>query len=165
MRMVLTQTGSRRAGAPLALALSVVLAGAVPALAQSTPASANDPVAELLSAHGEMYHRAQDSEQDPEELRTTRALNDEITARNTLAENQERADREAFEAAEARYRIEMSAADAERARYEENLRASQEARRRYDLELADWQATVEACQRGDRVRCAAGSAPPRTPAF
>jgi hypothetical protein len=52
---------------------------------------------------GEAYHRADDSEQDPDELRTTRALNDEVAARNQLAENQDRADQEAFELERARY--------------------------------------------------------------
>ena len=165
MRMDVTRRGFGGVRAPWALALGLVLLGAAPALAQTAPAPGYDPVAELLRARGEAYHRAPDSEQNPEEVRTTRALNDEIAARDALADNQERADREASEADEARYRSERTAADADRARYEENVRASEEARRRYELELADWRATVEACQRGDRVRCAAGAMPARTPPY
>ena len=163
MRMNFTRHSRARARSPLALApalaLGLALLGAVPVFAQTAP----DPVEELLRARGESYHRAPDSDQDPEEVRITRALNDEIAARDTLAENQERADREAADAAQARYDREMAAADADRARYEESLRSADEARRRYELELADWRATVDACRRGDRTRCAAGSMPPRTP--
>ncbi len=163
MRMDFTWHNQAWAGSPRALApavaLGLALLGAVPVLAQTAP----DPVEELLRARGESYHRAPDSEQDPEEMRITRALNDEIAARDALAENQERADREAADAAQARYDREMAAADADRARYDESLRAADEARRRYELELADWRATIEACQRGDRARCAAGSLPARTP--
>ena len=36
----------------------------------------------LLKARGEAYHRASDDQQTQEELRTTRALNDEIAAQN-----------------------------------------------------------------------------------
>jgi hypothetical protein len=158
MRLNFTRYGL---GVAQGMALGVALLGAAPVLAQTAP----DPVEALLRARGEAYHRAPDAEQDPEELRVTRALNDEIAARNALAENQERADREAADAAQARYDRDMAAADTDRARYDETLRAADEARRRYELELADWRATVDACQRGDRARCAAGSMPVRTPPY
>lgn len=165
MRMDFTRNNRVRARSPLALApalaLGLALLGAVPVLAQT----AADPVEELLRARGESYHRAPDSEQDPEEVRITRALNDEIAARDALVDNQERADREAADAAQARYDREMAAADADRARYDESLRAADEARRRYELELADWHATMDACRRGDRARCAAGYMPARTPPY
>jgi len=161
MRIDFTRHGRGRARSRLALAVGVALLGAAPVLAQTAP----DPVEELLRARGESYHRAPDAAQDPAEVRVTRALNDEIAARDALAENQERADREAADAAQASYEREVAAADANRARYEEDLRAAEEARRRYDLEIADWRATVEACRRGDRARCAAGSIPARAPAL
>lgn len=165
MRMEFTRRGLGRARSPLplapALAIGLALLGAAPVVAQTAP----DPVEELLRARGEAYHRAPDSEQNPEEMRITRALNDEIAARDALAENQERADREAADTAQARYDREMADADADRARYDESLRVAEEARRRYELELADWRATVDACQRGDRARCAAGGMPARTPPY
>lgn len=161
MRIDFTRHGRGRARSRLALAVGVALLGAAPVLAQTAP----DPVEELLRARGESYHRAPDAAQDPAEVRITRALNDEIAARDALAENQERADREAADAAQARYNTEMAAAEADRARYDQSLRAAEEARRRYELELADWRATIDACRRGDRVRCAAGSLPVRTPPY
>ena len=159
MRTDCTRNGGALLAAPLALALALL--GSTPALAQTAP----DPVEALLQAADEDHDRAPDARQDPEAVRVTRALNDEIAARDALAENQERADREAADAAQASYEREMAAADANRARYEEDLRAAEEARRRYDLEIADWRATVEACRRGDRARCAAGSIPARAPAL
>ncbi len=143
------------------LTLALALIGASPTLAQTAP----DPVEALLRSAGETQDRAPVSEHYPEAVRITRALNDEVAARDALAENQERADREAADAAQARYDQEMAVAAADQARYEENLRAAEESRRRYDLEVADWRATVEACRRGDRARCAAGSVPARAPAL
>nr|WP_316628132.1 hypothetical protein [uncultured Brevundimonas sp.] len=83
----------------LVLALAVA---AAPAVAQNMPHNASqtqpytgpgayrdqralpDPADReaLLKARGEAYHRAGDNRQTEEELRATRALNDEITARN-----------------------------------------------------------------------------------
>ncbi len=131
----------------------------------STPAAASqatpqDPVEDLLRARGEAYHRASDEEQDPAEVRTTQALNAEIAAQNELAESQERSDRDAFEAANAAREAEIAAAEAaaasERAAYEVVLRASDEARAQHERDMADWRATVAACERGDRARCEAG---------
>lgn len=147
-----------------------------PAIAPPPKAPATPPAAPTAAAPaetapalapGEAYHRADDAQQTPEELRITRALNDEITARNTLIENQEQADRRAYEAARAQYDRER-AAEAEVARsdkeqYDRAARAAEEAQRRYELALRDWQATVAACQRGDTARCKAGSQPPISP--
>jgi len=153
-----TPSGRAMLAAPLTLALALVIATS--ASAQTAP----DPVEVLLRSAGVTSDRALNPDnQDPEEVRITRALNDEIAARDALARNQERADREAADAAQARYDQELATADAARARYEENLRAAEEARRRHDLEVADWRATVEACRRRDRARCAAGSVPARAP--
>ena len=145
------------------LMLAAIVAAGAPAAGQSPPAAEPDAVEELLRARGEAYHRAADEEQDPAELRTTRALNDEIASRNALAGNQESADRETFDAAQARYEQDMAAADADRVRYEADMRAAEDARLRYERALADWGATVRACEIGDRTRCAAGSMSPRTP--
>lgn len=149
--------------------LAVLVLAAQPAATQvaktpappqaATPTSLDD----LLRARGEAYSRAPDSEQDPEEQRVTRALNAEIAAQNDLAESQENADFAAYREAQNRRDRDILASEAEAAearhRHNEQLRASDEALRRYEAALADWRATVAACQRGDRVRCAAGQAP------
>ena len=90
----------------------------------ATPPPVND---------GEAYHRAEDSEQTPEELRTTRALNDEIASRNQLAENQEQADR-------ARHEAEVAAATQARLAYEEEVRRANAAQSEWDAQQARWQA-------------------------
>ena len=152
----------------LAAALSIVLGAflTAPALAQtSTPpkpaqAAPSDPVADLLRRQGERYHRAPDSAQDPDELRRTQALNDEITAQNDLAENEDRANAAAHAKAQAQYQSELETAEAERLRYESDLRTAAEAKALYERQMADWQATVAACERGDRARCNAGRQAP-----
>lgn len=102
---------------------------------------------------GEAYHRADDARQDLAEVRTTRALNDEIVSRNQLAENQERADRNAYEATVAR-------ATRERLAYEEAARQADAARRQWEVERdaaerarGQYAADLLACRAGDRARC------------
>lgn len=117
--------------------------------AQSAPQSPDsDPVAELLRRQGERYRRAPDSAQDPDELRQTQALNDEIVAQNDLAENEDRAKTAAHAREQARYQAQLEAAEA--------LRLRHEAEALHQRQMADWQATVAACERGDRARCNAG---------
>ena len=154
------------------IALSALLA--LPALAQTPrptsppvkPAQtvSSDPVGDLLRRQGERYHRAPDSAQDPEELRRTQALNDEIVAQNDLAENEDRTNQAAYAEAQRRYQAEVAQSDAQaraaREQHEADLRAAAEAQARYDGEMADWRATVAACERGDRARCNAGRRPP-----
>lgn len=158
---------------PALAALALVLI-ATPVLAQtaakpakpSTPvqASPSDPVADLLRRQGERYHRAPDSAQDPDELRRTQALNAEIVAQNDLAENEDRANAAAHAQAQARYQaeVERTEADARAAReqHDADLRAAAEAQTRYEQQMADWRATVAACERGDRARCNAGRQAP-----
>lgn len=138
-----------------------------PAAAPAAPTAAAPVETAPALAPGEAYHRADDAQQTPEELRITRALNDEITARNTLIENQEQADRRAYEAARAQYDRERAAeaevAQSDKEQYDRAARAAEEAQRRYELAMRDWQATVAACQRGDTARCKAGSQPPISP--
>jgi len=76
----------------------------------------------LLRAKGEAYHRAEDSRQTEEELRLTRALNDEIAAQNALADKADEAARLDYDAAVARHQIEVRQA-------EEQARAAAEATR------------------------------------
>ena len=81
--------------------LMLAAALASPVQAQTTSPTAPDPYRDqralpdpadpnsrdaLLKARGEAYHRASDDQQTQEELRTTRALNDEIAAQNALAD-------------------------------------------------------------------------------
>lgn len=158
---------------PQTLALTLALAAlAAPAGAQSTAPRADQPqtqtqtqtqardhVAEML-AKGERYRRAPDSAQDPDELRRTQALNAEIVAQNDLAENEDRANQTAQAEAQRRWQAELDQTEADaraaRERHEADLRAAGEAQARYDREMADWRATVAACERGDRARCNAG---------
>lgn len=166
------RTPSLRTGVAMA---AVLCAGAVAAQtpprdavadllpAQAAPAAA-EPSIDATVADGGTYGRAPDAEQDPEEVRITRALNAEVTAQNALADNQESGDREAADAA--RREVEAQAAVQASARIESSeagLRAAAEAQRRHDLVIADWRATVRACERGNKARCRAGSQPARTP--
>jgi hypothetical protein len=112
--------------APAALAQT---AGKPAKPAASVPAAPSDPVGDLLR-QGERYHRAPDSAQNPDELRRTQALNDEIVAQNDLAENEDRAN------------------------------AAADAQAEYERRMEDWRATVAACERGDRARCNAGRQSP-----
>ena len=141
------------------LTVPVVAQTQPPALmaAQSAPQSpGSDPVAELLRRQGERYRRAPDSAQDPDELRQTQALNDEIAAQNDLAENEDRANAAAYARAQAQYQSELETAEAQRMIHESDLRTAAEAQALHQRQMADWQATVAACERGDRARCNAG---------
>ncbi len=107
------------------------------------------------AASGETSQHTSEAKQDPAEVRTTQALNAEITARNTLAENQERADQAAFEAARARWEEQQALNLQARLDWEASVRAAEEARRRWEADRARWEADVRACEAGDRSRCAA----------
>lgn len=148
--------------APAALAQTPARQPAKPAVSAS--AAPNDPVGDLLRRQGERYHRARDAAQNPEELRRTQALNDEIVAQNDLAENEDRANAAAHAKAQAQYQAELEQADAAaraaRDRHEADLRAAAEAQADYERQIADWRATVAACERGDRARCNAGRQSP-----
>lgn len=139
-----------------------------PVAGQTAPKAADpyaptDPV-ELeawLRARGEAYHRAPDSQQTPEELARTAALNAEIAARNDQAEAREQADIAAYEASKAEYEAaarayeaEASAAATARANYEADLRAAEAARAQYERDQAEWRRRVAACESGVRSACA-----------
>ncbi len=114
----------------------------------------NDPAAReaLERARGEAYHRAEDSKQTEEELRLTRALNDEIAAQNSLADQADEAARLEYDAALARHQIEVR-------RTEDQARAAAEATRaaqdQYDRDYAAWREQVRLCQSGFREACTA----------
>ena len=167
-----------KAMTPAALVLIGLLASAGsshaqktdPRAAQTEATTTADPVDRLLTrsdadpaaiaGEGEAYHRSDDAEQDPAEVRTTQALNEEIASRNTLAENQERADQEAFELERARYQATVDQATRDRLAYEEAVRQSETARRQWEIERdaaeqarGQYAADVLACRAGDRSRC------------
>jgi len=157
----------------IAAVLSMALAGTAQAQKSGAQAQTGDQADALLSQavrtetpppvnDGEAYHRADDAEQDPAELRTTQALNDEIASRNQLAENQERADQAAFEAERAKYEATVTQSTQAQLAYEEDVRRSSAAQtqwqadqERWAAERARWEADVRACNAGDRTRCAA----------
>ncbi|MFC5344277.1 hypothetical protein ACETK8_00230 [Brevundimonas staleyi] len=145
-----------------AFAVLALTAGAAQAQKPTGQAHAADRADQLLSQaqpatptvnDGEAYHRADDSEQDPAEVRTTQALNDEIASRNQLAQNQEDADR-------ARYEETVTASTQAQLAYEADVRRSQAAQSdweaeqaRWQAERARWEADVRACEAGNRSRC------------
>lgn len=150
------------AGGLLALLMTAGLARGQASPRQEFPA---DPVAALLPAapspakpapvvnDGEAWHRAPDARQDPAELRTTRALNDEILQRNLLAERQEQADQAVFEAERTRYEAEVTRAREAQLVYEAALREAEAAQQRWAADRAQWEADIRACEAGDRTRC------------
>lgn len=166
--------------ATLALAALLMTAGASyaqktdPRASQTQAAPLADPVDQLLrqpdatpvatvpTNDGEAYRRADDAQQDPAEVRTTQALNDEIAAQNQLADNQDRADQEAFELERARYQATVDQATRDRLAYEEAVRQSDAAQRQWEIDRdaaerarGQYAADVLACRAGDRRRCAA----------
>lgn len=144
--------------------ICALLGAAAPALAapQQTPdpyrdqrvlPDPNDPKAReaLEQARGEAYHRADDSKQTEEELRTTRALNAEIAAQNELADRSDEAARLEYDAALARHQIEVRRIQEETRAAAEATRAAQE---QYDRDYAAWRERVRLCQSGVRTACA-----------
>ena len=115
------------------------------------PSDANSHEA-LLKARGEAYHRASDDQQTEEELRTTRALNDEIAAQNALADKADEAARLDYDAALARHQIEVSQGEEQTRAAAESARASQA---QYDSDYAAWQEQVRLCRLGFREACTA----------
>lgn len=151
--------GSRMTATAVAMVV-MLLAGAAQAQKPGAQAQPNDQADQLLGStapvnDGEAYHRAPDSAQDPTELRTTQALNNEIAAQNDLAAGIERAEQEKHEAA-------VAQSTADRLAYEESVRQSDAAQQRWQAEQSRWQADrarweadVRACEAGDQTRCAA----------
>jgi hypothetical protein len=149
-----------RTGTVTALVAALAFAGGVQAQSTKPPADRADALLTAAATpqttpvnDGEAYHRADDAEQDPAEVRTTQALNDEIASRNQLAQNQEDADR-------AKYEETVTVSTQAQLAYEEDVRRSQAAQSEWEAEQARWQAErarweadVRACEAGDRTRC------------
>jgi hypothetical protein len=176
----------RTAPAPAAVAAAVLALLAGPALAQSTapadnvttllgssapaPAAQQNPAsAAALELKGETNGPAPDSEQNPVEVSITQRLNAQVAERNELADQTDRANAAAYSSAVHEYKEEKADVQAEterqtldaqiNAQSRAEYSADQEAR--YQKAMADWRATVAACDRGDTARCNAGSMPAR----
>lgn len=144
----------------LSLAVTLILLNADAARSQDRvdqllAGGGTKPGAELVVAD----RAASNVGQDPVELRTTQALNAEVTARNDLAEDQERADQAEFQAERARWEARQALNLQARLDWEASVRAAEEARRRWEADRARWEADVRACEGGDRSRCAAPEQP------
>ncbi|WP_295226937.1 hypothetical protein [uncultured Brevundimonas sp.] len=140
--------------APVAAQTTTAPATADPYRDQRALPDPADPASRdaLLKARGEAYHRANDAQQTEEELRTTRALNDEIAAQNALADKTDAANRLDYDAALARHQIEVSQAEEQARAAAETARLAQE---KYDRDYAAWQEQVRLCRTGFRPACTA----------
>ena len=167
-----TRTPFRFAPAALALMAGAALAQTpAPQTAPQTAAPATTSTLTLdatLRAKGEQYHRAPDAEQNPAELNVTQRLNADVAARNEAADRQDAAaatEQEAAASSErAQYRADVTATEAENADRAAEARAvaafNAEQRDRYEKAMADWRATMRACETGDTARCRAGQQRP-----
>ena len=152
--------------APLAAAVLALIAGS--ALAQTQGQTPSPAVEAQLAVKGEQYHRAPDSAQNPAEVSATQRLNTQVAAQGDLAAQQNRA--AAVEArvdrAEYREAVADSRAEAERQQVDASINAQSRAefnaeqQARYEKAMADWRATVRACETGDTARCRAGQQQP-----
>lgn len=139
----------------LMLCSALILGLTAPAMAQNAAPEAKtpDPVAQALRERGEAYRHAPDEKQDPQEQRTTNALNAEILDQNDLAEMRDRANQAEYAKAQAEYQAELARVEAERQRIDaenaQNQARYQAEQERYARVRADW----EACNKGDRSRC------------
>ena len=95
-------------------------------------------------------HRAGDDQQTEEEMRATRALNDEIAAQNALADKVDDAARLDYDAALARHQIEVHQGEEQARAAAEATRAAQD---QYDKDYAAWREQVRLCQSGVRSAC------------
>ena len=136
------------------LCSALVLGLAAPAAAQkAAPPQSADPVAQALRERGEAYHRADDAKQDPQEQRTTNALNAEILDQNDLAEMRDRANQAEYAKAEAEYQAELARVEAERLRIEAQVQAEEAARLRAQAEQAE--AVLDSAQIDQGAKVAA----------
>ncbi|AQR60811.1 hypothetical protein BZG35_03440 [Brevundimonas sp. LM2] len=138
--------------------LALALLWPMASLAQTTDLQTPDPVARLLPPAATVGDegvepRVASAAPDAAEARVTRALNDEIVARNQLAENQDRADLEAYEQERARYQVVVDQATRDRLAYEEAAREWEVAKDRAEEARGRYAADLLACRAGDRSRC------------
>ncbi|MDB5421364.1 MAG: cell wall hydrolase [Brevundimonas sp.] len=158
--------------AVLALMAGAALAQASPQTSPRTAPAASTVVLDAqLRARGEAYHRAPDSSQNPVELTVTQRLNSDVAARNAAADRQDATtsarnaeDEAAYQADQAQYREDAAETQAENADRAADARAvaafNADQRARYEKAMADWRATMRACETGDTARCRAGQQRP-----
>jgi hypothetical protein len=150
----------------LSLAALALMAAPAMALSQAAPAAPStpaDPVEALLRQKGEQYHRAPDAAQNPAEVSATQRLNTEVSIRNEMAEQADRLNAAQVRAARAEYREQVADNQAEMERREIDATINAQSRAefnaeqqaRYEAAMADWRATVWACETGDTARCRA----------
>jgi hypothetical protein len=122
-----------------------------------------------LELKGETNGPAPDSEQNPVEVSITQRLNAQVAERNELADQTDRANAAAHAEAVHEYREEKADVEAETERQQIDAQINAQSRAEYDADqearyqkaMADWRATVAACERGNTPRCQAGSMPAR----
>lgn len=93
----------------------------------------------------------------------TRSLNTQVSQRLLEAERKEAADAAAYREAMARYEAEVARYNDRSAQVAQTLEVRRDnidhEQDLYNQRMAEWRATVAACEAGDRVRCASGKAP------
>ncbi|GEM_PF-276773 len=176
---------------PAALAIAALLASPAFAQQSTTPAPADNVATLLgapaptpasqartsaaastdaaLELKGETNAPAPDSEQNPAELSITARLNSEVAARDELADQTDRANQAAYARSQSEYKEAVADRQAEIERQAIDTQINAQSRAEYNAEqedryqkaMADWRATVAACDRGDASRCRAGSMPAR----
>ncbi|QTC91359.1 cell wall hydrolase [Brevundimonas goettingensis] len=177
--------------APVLLAVATLLAGPVLAqstapvdnvdalLGASAQTSAQTPArpaqvpnpasATALELKGETNAPAPDSEQNPVEVSITQRLNAQVAERNELADQTDHTNQAAYAEAVHEYTEQKADVEAETERQAIDAQINAQSRAEYDADqearyqkaMADWRATVAACDRGDTARCNAGSMPAR----
>jgi hypothetical protein len=135
--------------------------------APATQTSASTTAA--LELKGETNGPAPDSEQNPVEVSITQRLNAQVAQRNELADQTDQANAVAHAEAVHEYREQKADVEAETERQQIDAQINAQSRAEYDADqearyqkaMADWRATVAACERGNTARCNAGSMPAR----
>ncbi len=142
-----------------------------PAQTTTTPARTgpNPASAAALELKGETNGPAPDSEQNPVEVSITQRLNAQVAERNELADQTDHTNQAAYAEAVHEYTEQKADVEAETERQAIDAQINAQSRAEYDADqearyqkaMADWRATVAACDRGDTARCNAGSMPAR----
>jgi len=154
--------------------VSALLGAPAPASAPQAPASqtrtqTSASTAAALELKGETNGPAPDSEQNPVEVSITQRLNAQVAQRNELADQTDHANAVAHAEAVHEYREQKADVEAETERQAVDAQINAQSRAEYDADqearyqkaMADWRATVAACERGNTARCQAGSMPAR----
>ena len=98
-----------------------------------------------------------------QEESVTRSLNTEISERLLAADRHDATEAASYREAVARHEADLARYNAARELRAESLEIRREnidiEQDLYNKRMADWRATVAACEAGDRVRCESGKAP------